>query len=479
MREVFFLVMTTTGEAENSAPVVVYPGIDEPDLVRGTRIAVQCLPPPLNGRSGKIVDYDRASQAYVVHVDGGNPRTLYRENLRILEDQSVPVMPVKRATGRPQGPRSGPLRQPSGEMGSVSHHYGTGSGGGGGGGQIKPGDQILLCVEQFQFTLMEVTGIRKVCKSEPCSYAIAAILDDADIPGWMKRPPPVAARPPSSRTGTGPKVPGFRVGDPIYAVWDQDGRWYPGRIREDLGDKVEIEWSDKEAELSVVKKSLVCRRTSFDDLRNRPSYLGALNLASRTGGMKGLLKNGGAGIAGNASAEYDEEELETLQRIKEEESKRKATIASEQLFGPTASSNDAMSAEEWSTVLNAMKIMNKFGIDGLVSTTRGEVFHVPPKFPKDEPVVTTPTTKTEKTAVGDETVWDMEASSLLHAWIMQGKEGMQSTAAPPAVHPAPPVVACSSLVAPSRAILEASLSRALRKPVALPRGPLDIFRPPK
>lgn len=458
--------MTTEDPA--SAPVVVYPGQDEPDLVRGTRIAVQCLPPPLNGRCGKIVDYDRASQAYVVHVDGGNPRTLYRENLRILEDQSVPVIPVKRATGRPQAPRAAPMRQSSGEMGAVhGTHYG--------GGQIKPGDQILLCVEQFQFTLMEVTGIRKVCKSEPCSYAIAAILDDSDIPAWMKRPPPVAARPPSSRTGTGPKVPGFRIGDPIYAVWDQDGRWYPGKIRDDLGDKFEIEWADKEAELSVVKKSLVCRRTPFDDLRNRPSYLGALNLASRTGGMKGL-KNG-AGVNMNASAEYDDEEIEALQRIKEEESKRKAASASEQLFGDQAT-GDLMSGEEWGTVLSAMKILNKFGIDGLVSSSRGEVFQVPPKFAKDVPL-SPPTPKTTDKSAVEESVWDIDASNLLHGWLMQGKSGssLPTSSSAPLVA-APPVANNSnSLIAPSRAVLEASLSRALRNPMSLPRGPLDIFRP--
>jgi len=460
-----------------SPPVVIYPGPDQPDLVRGTRIAVQCLPPPLNGRCGKIVDYDSASQAYVVHVDGGNPRTLYRENLRILDDQSVPVMPVKRATGRPQAPRSSAAIRHQGGGGEIEAgptHYVS--------GQIKPGDQILLCVEQFQFTLMEVTGIRKVCKSEPCSYAIAAILDDADVPAWMKRPPPVAARPPSSRTGSGPKVPGFRVGDPIYAVWDQDGRWYPGKIFEDLGDRFEIEWSDKEAELSVVKKSLVCRRTAFDDMRNRPSYLGALNLASRTGGMKGMLKNGAAGAGG--SVEYDDEELETLHRIKEEESKRKAAIGSEQLFGKQdvaheMISSDQLSAEEWSTVLSAMKIMGKFGIDGLVSSNRGEVFHIPPKFPKDVPAVT-PSTPTEKT--GEESMWDSEASHLLHGWLMQGKYSLSSHEPPPTVEPsslgANGATNTTSLVAPSRSVLEASLSRALRKPVALPRGPLDIFRPP-
>ena len=202
----------------------------------GTRIVVQSLPPPLNGRSGKVVDYDRASQAYVVHVDGGNPRTIYRENLRVLPDQSVPVVPLKRASGRPQSIR--PLtRDRDGPSSGASHMLAP---------QMRPGDPILLCVEQYQFTLMEVTGIRRVCKAEPHSYAIAAVLDDPDVPGWMRKPPP--ARPTKGPKGA---IGGFRVGDAVYAVWEQDGRWYPGRIREDYGDKFEVEWLDKEATPSV------------------------------------------------------------------------------------------------------------------------------------------------------------------------------------------------------------------------------------
>ena len=218
----------------------VMPAADEPDLVPGTRIVVQSLPPPLNGRSGKVVDFDRASQAYVVHVDGGNPRTLYRENLRIMEDQSVPVMPVKRATGgRPQSASAASRGAGASSAFVPSAVHAS---------QIKPGDQVLLCVEQHQFALMEVTGLRRVCKAEPHSFAIAAVLDDADVPAWMRKPIPQAARPRAAGSSRSTVVGSFRVGDPVYAVWDQDGRWYPGRIREDIGgDKLEIEWFDKEA----------------------------------------------------------------------------------------------------------------------------------------------------------------------------------------------------------------------------------------
>ena len=437
-------------------PQLSFPSMDEPDLVPGTRITVQSLPPPLNGRCGKVVDYDRASQAYVVHVDGGNPRTIYRENLRILEDQSVQVVPVKRAAGRPHTGRISQVRRDGDGMGpssSAAHHVGGGS-------QIRPGDQILLCVEQYQFTLMEVTGIRRVCKSEPQSYAIAAILDDADIPAWMRKPPPAAANKAKGLKG----LPGFRVGDAIYAVWDQDGRWYPGRIREEYSEKFEVEWLDKDADPSVVKKNLVCKRTSFDDLRNRPSYMAALNLAARTAGMKGLR--------GQAAMADDEDgDDEAMKRVKEEELKRRADEAAAELFGGKRADSE-MSQEDWNTVIRAMKILNRFGVDGLTSSKRGEVFYVPPKFPKSVADNQPPLVKTEVPLTG-EANWDTKASSTLHSWLTEGQIVKTSLTLPPATTKATPL-----LTSPARAALEASLARAWpgRPGVALPRGPLDIFQ---
>jgi hypothetical protein len=414
-----------------------FPSLEEPDLVPGTRIMVQSLPPPLNGRSAKIVDYDRASQAYIVHVDGGNPRTLYRENLRILEDQSVPLPQPKRATGRPQATRVTSSRErSSAEMSSIGHHQLTGN-------QIRSGDQILLCIEQHQFTLMEVTGIRRVCKSEPQSFAIAAILDDGDVPAWMRKPPPQAA----SRSKGLKGLPGFRIGDAVYAVWDQDGRWYPGRIREEYTDKFEIEWLDKDASPSLVKKNMVCKRTSFDDLRSRPNYIAALNLASRTGGtMKGLK---------GAVMEDEGDDDEFMDRVKSEEVKRKAEAASTELFGARPVESE-MSQDDWNTVINAMKILNKYGVDGLTSSKRGEVFHVPPKFAKEE-----------------EANWDMEASNSLHAWLTEGQVVKTSLTLPPSTTNQNPI-----LTSPARAALEASIVKAWpgRPGVALPRGPLDIFQ---
>lgn len=393
---------------------------EEPDLVPGTRITVQSLPPPLNGRNGKVVDFDRASQAYIVHVDGGNPRTLYRENLRIMEDQSVPVIPVKqRAPPARLAPPRGAAPLPVG------------------GSQIKPGDQILLCIEQHQFTLLEVSGIRRVCKAEPHSFAIAATLDDPDVPVWMRKPPPQPARP-RTAGGRAPVVGGFRPGDAVYAVWDQDGRWYPGRVRDDVGsDKLEIEWLDKEALPSVVKRNMVCKRTTFEDLRNRPNYLGCLNLASRSGGLKSLK--------GQQVYEDDEEDEE----MKEEEMKNRSAAAAAELFGKPAAEGD-LSQEEWNTVLKAMKILSRFHVDGLVSSKRSEVLYIP----------------------GGKENWDLAGSSSLHAWLTEGQISTTSLTLPP-VSSNP----TAKLTAPSRAALEAVLARAGQQ-VQLPRGPLDIFLPP-
>ena len=370
----------------------------EQDLVPGTRIVVQSLPAPLNGRCGKVVDYDRVSKAYIVHVDGGNPRTIYRENLRIMADQSTPVLPPKRQPGRPQTrlirdhhPNPSSYASPS----------------------VRPGDQVLLCLEQFQFTLMEVTGIRRVCKSEPCSYAIAAVLDDSDIPGWMRKPPPVAGK-------NATRVPGFRVGDPVYAVWDQDARWYPGRVKEDYVEKFEIEWVDPSAAPSLVKKSLVCKRTTFDDLRNRPSYLAALNVASRTGGMRGL------------KASVVEEEKE-----KEEETVRKAELAAMELFPNDTSSKISLGQEEWNIISKGMQIMERFGIDGLVNSDKNQVFK--------------------------KHIWNSDVASRLQLWLTEGSGLTTQSVA-------------DKLKAPARSTLEASLSKTWNRPMTLPRGPLDIFR---
>ena len=418
-------------------PALAFPSMDEPDLVPGTRITVQSLPAPLNGRCGKVVDYDRASQAYIVHVDGGNPRTIYRENLRIMEDQSVPVVALKQrlAPARISAPRA-----PRGDQAPVVN-----------GSQIKPGDQILLCIEQHQFTLLEVTGIRRVCKSEPHSFAIAASLDDSDVPAWMRKAPPQAVkpRPGGARAAI---VGGFRIGDPVYAVWDQDGRWYPGRIREDIGnDKLEIEWLDKEALPSVVKRSLVCKRTTFEDLRNRPNYMASLNLASRTGGLKHL----------KGQQMYDEDEEE--EEAKEEDQRQRAAAA--ELFGRPPAEGD-LSQEEWNTVIRAMKILGRFNVDGLVSSKRGEVFHVPPKLAADNVPTTTPTGAH----------WDVHASSSLHSWLTEGQVTQTSLTLPP-VSSSP----SAALTAPSRAALEAVLTKAwpARGPSTLPRGPLDFFLPVK
>jgi hypothetical protein len=173
--------------------------------------------------------------------------------------------------------------------------------------------------------------------------------------------------------------------------------------------------------------------------------------------MKGLKGSAAAAAAGD---EYDDEEM----AVKEEESKRKAAVAADTLFGPSTTVGGELKPEEWSTVLSAMKILSRFGIDGLVSSNRGEVFHVPSKFPT-------------KNSTEQLSAWDVEAGNLLAGWITEGSSSGGSnlvTLPVPVVH----MPAAPTLTAPSRAILEASLSKSWGKPIVLPRGPLDIFRPP-
>ncbi len=58
---------------------------EAPDLVSGTRVIIQSMGAPFTGRLGVVESYDKSTYAYLVHVDGGNPRHLYIENMRIAE----------------------------------------------------------------------------------------------------------------------------------------------------------------------------------------------------------------------------------------------------------------------------------------------------------------------------------------------------------------------------------------------------------
>jgi hypothetical protein len=121
-------------------------------------------------------------------------------------------------------------------------------------------------------------------------------------------------------------------------------------------------------------------------------------------------------------------------------------------------------------VIKAMKILNsRFNVDGLVSTKRGEIFHVPPKFPKPNE-----DGGENKPSYNN---WDLDASNLLHAWLTEGqivKNGSSLVTLAPGSN-GPSLVPRTS---PSRAALEAALARAWPgRGLSLPRGPLDIFHP--
>lgn len=208
-----------------------------------------------------------------------------------------------------------------------------------------------------------------------------------------------------------------------------------------------------------MKKSLVCKRTTFDDLRNRPNYLAALNLAARTPGLRGL------------KAPQQEDDA-AMSDGEDEERKQRAATAEADLFGKpqpqsSSTSSNELSQEEWNTVIRAMKILNRFNVDGLVSTKRGEIFHVPPKFPKDQKEDEPPQAQCQSNSN-----WDMDASSLLHAWLTEGQIAKTSLTLPPTTN------GSLAFTSPSRAALEAALARAWPgRGLALPRGPLDIFHP--
>ena len=196
----------------------------------------------------------------------------------------------------------------------------------------------------------------------------------------------------------------------------------------------------------------MCRRTTFDDLRNRPNYLAALNLAARTPGLRGLLK----AQASTGEDLLSEEEEET----KQEQQKQRSAAAAADLFGP--SSAEELSQEDWNTVMRAMKVIKRFNVDGLVSTKRGEIFHVSSKFPKDD------ATQNSK----EDSAWDMDASSSLHAWLTEGQVLKTSLTLPPTTNGLLP------FTSPSRAALEAALAKSWpARALSLPRGPLDIFHP--
>lgn len=205
----------------------------------------------------------------------------------------------------------------------------------------------------------------------------------------------------------------------------------------------------------------MCKRTTFDDLRNRPNYLAALNLAARTPGLRGLKAQVTAG-------EDLEEEDQDSREMKLEQQKQRSAAASADLFAAGVASGE-LSQDEWNVVIKAMKILNsRFNVDGLVSTKRGEIFHVPPKFPKPNE-----DGKKDENKMNN---WDLDASNLLHAWLTEGQLVKSSSLTlPPSSNGS-----LLPLTSPSRAALEAALARAWPgRGLSLPRGPLDIFHPSK
>ena len=348
---------------------------DQPDLVKGTRVFIQSMPPPLSGRLGVIEDYDNTMHAYVVHVEGGNPRQIYRENLRIApfdestgEQIGFPVIVPKKTR---RGPHPRVKVQGTNEPDIVPEQDRN---------YISAGDQLLLCIENDQFTLTEVQGIRRLTKSEPHAFALSLGIDDIDVPRWVRKA--------QGRGNVSKRSANFRPGETVYAQWI-DGRFYPGKIKQDLRDKFLIEWlgtgiSGDESMPRPVKKSLVCKRSSFAHLKSKPSFLGALAVASgaetpRAAGKRGRpRKEIVTEEEENEDARSDVPSVDDQEDEEEEEFQEYASSSSSAADLEIA--NGGISRSVWKAqVLPVLRLLRSVGISGFVDSQRKQAFAFPLK----------------------------------------------------------------------------------------------------
>ena len=326
---------------------------ETPDLVRGTRVVIQSMPAPLSGRFGVIEDYDAAMHAYVVHVDGGNPRQIYRENLRIAPFDEItgeqlgfpaPVLKKVRRTNTRTKRDDAPADAPT------ERNY------------ISAGDQLLLAVESDQFTLVELQGIRRLTRTEPHAFALSLAIDDSEVPRWVQK---------AQRKGK-PQL-GFKAGEAVYAQYS-DGRFHPAKIKADLRDKFLVEWLGLEdGKERPIKKSLVCKRTSFSQLKNKPSFLGALAVAA------GEQSKPGKRGRKRKNVEEDEEE-ENQEKRSDAPSVDEEDEEEEDGLGDYASSSSSgvdieCNRSVWkSQILPVLRLLRSSGITGFVDQSRKETF---------------------------------------------------------------------------------------------------------
>ena len=349
---------------------------ETPDLVRGTRVFIQSMPAPLSGRLGVIEDYDSTMHAYVVHVEGGNPRQIYRENLRIApfdevtgEQVGFPPAPVKKT--RRTNTRT--KREDAGTNDNADNANTAER------SLIQAGDQLLLCIESDQFTLTELQGMRRLTKHEPHVFALSLGIDDAEVPRWIRK---AQGRGNTTRKSSA----AFKSGESVYAQFT-DGKFYPAKIKTDLRDKFLVEWVGgvEDDQQRPVKKSLVCKRTVFNQLKTKPSFLGALAVAS--GAEKSTTKRTGRPPK-NATSEDEEaesaDERSDLVSVDDEEEEgglgdyASSSSSAELDWGGVGGMGLGISRSIWkSQILPVVRLLRTAGIKGFVDVQRKETFLFP------------------------------------------------------------------------------------------------------
>jgi hypothetical protein len=349
---------------------------------------------PFSGRLGIVESYDKGTHAYLVHVDGGNPRHLYRENIRIAElnEEELKLAELNRkvrrtregGTGRPRGRPRNEDRLARLQME-------------GGGGEylveeevqmaeegekkfVEMGDQLLLSIDGEQFTALELLGLKRVD-----ARVLALAVGSEEVPKWMQRR--------SATTGGGK----FQIGDAVYAQ-ASDGKFYAGKIKHETKEKFLIEWTseEKKAGDKWIRKCAVCRRTALEEMQTRPGFFAALAVASaktytENAARRGNGRSGRGGGRGRATKEegggIEMEEEEEEGEVKAGESDAVSVDEASELnehdeYESSSCTSDIehsigqeISRSTWKhQVLPAIRLLRQVGISAYSDVARRETF---------------------------------------------------------------------------------------------------------
>ena len=339
---------------------------EAPDLVPGTRVIIQSMGAPFSGRLGIVESYDKSTHAYLVHVDGGNPRHLYRENVRIAElsEEELKLAEFSRkvrrtrepGTGRPRGrPRNEDriVREPGEEFLDEENKK-----------HVEMGDQLLISIDGEQFTALELLGLKRVD-----AHVLALAVGSEEVPKWIQR---------RSSAGIAAK---FVIGDAVYAQ-ASDGKFYAGKIKHETKEKFLIEWTSEEKKTGDkwIRKAAVCRRTSLEEVSTRPGFFAALAVATAKNGNDNRRRTPGRG--GRVKDEEEEEEGEK-QGVSDGVSvgDEASELANEEYESSSCTSDidhsagQEISRSTWKhQVLPAIRLLKKVGIAAFSDVARRETF---------------------------------------------------------------------------------------------------------